>query len=80
MGFSRRSGNLTEVVLTHLVLWISDAGLQLTVIGQQHQPFGVVIKSACRIHPRNLDEIRQSRAPRSVRELAEDLERLVDQQ
>ena len=80
MGFSRRSGNLTEVMLAHLVLGISDASLQLTVIGQQHQPFGVVIKSARRIQPRNLDEIRQSRAPRSVRELAEDLERLVDQQ
>ncbi len=59
---------------------IGEAVLQFAVIGQEKQAFAVVIQTADRVDARNGDEVRQCSFGSFACELAQNVERFVEEQ
>ena len=73
------AGDLAQITLAHLVPRFGDSRLQLTVVRQQHQPFRIKVQAPCRVDAGHRYEIGQRRSTLRIRELAEDLKWLVQQ-
>lgn len=74
-----RTVHLHPVNLRKLVFRVSNAGLQGPIVCEQEQSFAVVIEPAGSPNARQPDIIRECGAPRAVSKLAQDVERLVEQ-
>jgi hypothetical protein len=72
--------DLRPIGFPETVTRIAEARLQRPMVGEQQQALAVVIEPAGRINARNADKITQRGASRYGRELAQHLERLVEQQ
>lgn len=78
-GVRRRPFDLHPVGFGQLVFRVRNARLQLAVVGEQQQTLAVVVESSSRAYLRYMDELGQGPAAVFVRELAQDIERLVEQ-
>ena len=76
---SRQSRYLTQIPFAHLVPRIGDARLNLTIVGEHDKSFRVEVQPARRVDVPNANVLAQSRAPGRIRELAEHLKRLMQQ-
>ncbi len=63
----------------HFVLWVGDAVLKLTVVGEQDQSFAVSVQPACGVYIFLIDEVGECLASLFIGELAEYVEWFIEQ-
>ncbi len=77
--FPRYTFHLHPIGLGQLMARVGDARLQATVIGEQQQSLAVVVEPPGGTHARQLDELGECAPAIAVGELAQHVERLVEQ-
>jgi hypothetical protein len=75
----RLTFDLRPVGLGQFVFRFGNAGLQGPIVGEQQQTFAVVVEPTGRAYPWHADEFGQRAPAFLVSELAQDIERLVEQ-